>query len=133
CRNPLYQVSLALQNAPDAGRDFGTLETQRGIVHSGTSKFDLLLSLHYERSGLSGPLEYNSDLFDAATAERIAADFVRILERIAAAPEQPIRGLCADRPRAPRPPAIERVPPSLSLVTVHPPVACGHTVDVRPL
>ena len=33
-RNPLYQVSLALQNAPNAGQDFGMLEAQpmHGVV-----------------------------------------------------------------------------------------------------
>ena len=39
-------------------------------VDNGTAKFDLTLSLSETATGLEGWLEYNADLFDAATAER---------------------------------------------------------------
>ncbi|MEG3162966.1 amino acid adenylation domain-containing protein, partial [Sphingomonas sp. LB2R24] len=52
-----------------------------------SSKFDLTLSLGEDKSGLSGVLEYATDLFDASTAERFAAHLVRVLEQVVASPD----------------------------------------------
>ena len=50
-------------------------------AETGTAKLDLTLSLTESGGGAAGWLEYSADLFDRATAERIAAAF----ERLAAA------------------------------------------------
>ncbi len=53
-RNPLYQIAFALQNAPDAGQQFGALRTESVPAHTGTAKFDLFLALTEEGASLGG-------------------------------------------------------------------------------
>ena len=92
-RNPFYQVAFALQNAPDAEEDFGALRIESLPVHTGTAKFDLFLAFTEERSSLAGTFEYNTDVFDGATIERMARHFARLLEGIAASPREAISRL----------------------------------------
>ena len=47
-------------------------------IHSGMAKFDLTLMMYEEGDGLGGTIEYNTDLFDAATITRMV-DHFRIL------------------------------------------------------
>ena len=93
-RHPLFQVMLVLQNTPEA--DFGpqglALATQPiGIK---VAKFDLLFILRERRAadgspeGLSGQLEYSTDLFDRRTMETMAQRLVRALEAVASDPGQ---------------------------------------------
>ncbi|NOK24006.1 AMP-binding protein, partial [Corallococcus carmarthensis] len=51
------------------------------------SKFDLSLALQEVQAGLAGTLEYATDLFDAATIQRMAGHFGVLLEAIAAKPD----------------------------------------------
>ena len=44
-RNPLFQVMFVLQNAPNSVLNFTRLTSRRLEIDSGTSKFDLTLSL----------------------------------------------------------------------------------------
>ena len=63
-RNPLYQVSFALNNQP---ADALAMDGLRGTglpVHTATSKFDLSLTLTETGGLLEGELEYSTDLFD---------------------------------------------------------------------
>src|SRR5262249_46457906 len=53
-------------------------------------KFDLTLTLLEGGGALAGVLEYNSDLFDAATVDRLLGHFQRLLEGSAAAPDRPV-------------------------------------------
>ena len=62
-------------------------------VDSGTAKFDLTLAITEEADGLSGLLEYRSDLFDAATVTRLLGHFTTLLEGIIANPNQPLAAL----------------------------------------
>ena len=55
-----------------------------------TAKFDLSLSMQNTTSGLVGAWEYNTDLFDASTIERMAGHFVTLLEGIVTNPQQQI-------------------------------------------
>ena len=43
------------------------------------AKFDLTLGAHRAADGLPGGIEYDTDLFDAATIERLAGRYVRLL------------------------------------------------------
>jgi amino acid adenylation domain-containing protein len=93
-RSPLYQVMLILQNEPSAdvlNLSGGTPRTRAGEI--GTAKMDLLLSL-FERSGkLLGHIEYNTDLFDAATIERTLGHFENLLRTIPELAQRPISEL----------------------------------------
>ncbi|GAA4617549.1 non-ribosomal peptide synthetase [Actinoallomurus liliacearum] len=92
-RHPLFQVMLAFQNNERAVVDLPDVQVAVEPVHAGVAKFDLHLMLEERRTpdggpaGLDGTLEYALDLFDAGTAERIAARFVRLLEAVTADPD----------------------------------------------
>ena len=91
--SPLIQVLLVLQNAPRADMEIAGLEVRIEAVHSGTSKFDMTLSVEETSAGLRGTLEYNTDLFDAVTIRRMLGHYQRLLEGIVADPGQPISQL----------------------------------------
>src|SRR3990172_3676416 len=90
---PLFQVSLALQNAPMPSLALEDLTLSPLVVHSGTAKFDLALFMEEGAGGLRGVLEYNTDLFDAATVTLMIGHFQTLLEGIVANPEQRISDL----------------------------------------
>src|SRR5262249_57478766 len=62
-------------------------------VGGGRGKFELSVSLAEQRGaaggpgGISGVMEYASDLFDRASVEALAGRLVRLLEAAVAAPE----------------------------------------------
>ncbi|HEX2569426.1 MAG TPA: amino acid adenylation domain-containing protein, partial [Polyangia bacterium] len=92
-RSPLFQVLFALQNMPipalaPAGLTITPVELDAGIA-----KFDLSLYLQETAAGLRGVLEYNTDLFEAATIARMAGHFESLLRGIAADPDQPLAEL----------------------------------------
>ncbi|HEV2845900.1 MAG TPA: condensation domain-containing protein, partial [Thermoanaerobaculia bacterium] len=84
--SPLFQVMLVLQNAPQRAIELPRLSIEPLRAETGTAKFDLTLSLAETAEGLAGWLEYDLDLFDPATSERIAGHFGTLLEGAAADP-----------------------------------------------
>ncbi|MGP0067608.1 MAG: amino acid adenylation domain-containing protein [Isosphaeraceae bacterium] len=92
-RTPLFQVMFALQNAPmPALQTPGLLLTPLELP-SRSSKFDLTLFAWEVAEGLRLTLEFRSDLFDAATADRMLAHYQILLEEIIAHPDRPIGAL----------------------------------------
>ncbi|HEY2953461.1 MAG TPA: amino acid adenylation domain-containing protein, partial [Verrucomicrobiae bacterium] len=91
--NPLFQVAFVLQNAPLESFDLPGLKLEPLPVDSGSVQFELTLSMEETEQGLKGLLEYNTDLFDAATMTRLLEHFQSLLEGIVAAPDQPISTL----------------------------------------
>jgi amino acid adenylation domain-containing protein len=85
--SPLFQVSLALQNAGGAPPRLPGLETLPLRTDGAAAMFDLSLNLAEEDGALRGWLEYAADLFDPATAQRMVAHLQRVLEGVTAAPE----------------------------------------------
>ncbi len=51
-------------------------------LETGTAKFDLLLQFVDEKEGITGLFEFNTDLFDAATIQRMADHLVRLLKGV---------------------------------------------------
>ena len=90
--SPIFQVMFALQNAPTASEQFGDLQLSSVRVPSTTAKFDLSLDVYETRDELDARLEYDTDLFAAATAERLLQHFHTLL---AAAVQQPSQRLSA--------------------------------------
>ncbi|MCW2569937.1 MAG: peptide synthetase, partial [Mycobacterium sp.] len=89
--HPLFQVMFAWQNI--AREDFGLagLRVELEQAPTGTAKFDLFFNLaDIPGLGVVGNLEYATDLFDRATAEGIAARFVRAVRQLVADPGRPI-------------------------------------------
>ncbi|PTL74997.1 non-ribosomal peptide synthetase [Vitiosangium sp. GDMCC 1.1324] len=89
-RTPLFQVVFVLQNAPLGELSLPGLTLQPLGVEGRTAKYELTLSLTETPGGLEGGVEYNTDLFDAETVDRMMAHYVRLLEGAIANPEQPV-------------------------------------------
>ncbi|WP_416235761.1 amino acid adenylation domain-containing protein [Nostoc sp. UHCC 0252] len=90
---PLFQVMFALQNMPLSGVELAGLSITPLMPESTTAKFDITLLMQNTADGLVGVWEYNTDLFDAGTIERMTGHFVTLLEGIIANPEQQISQL----------------------------------------
>ncbi|MEM7583893.1 MAG: amino acid adenylation domain-containing protein [Acidobacteriota bacterium] len=86
--SPLFQVMFTLQNAPRGALELPGLTLQPLPTDAKTSKFDLLLSLQEGSEGLSGVLEYNTDLFDETAMRRLLAHYEHLLEAILEDPER---------------------------------------------
>jgi acyl-CoA synthetase (AMP-forming)/AMP-acid ligase II/thioesterase domain-containing protein/acyl carrier protein len=85
-RAPLFQVMFALQNAPLQMPMLSGLRVEMMPLQTGTSKFDLTLSLMEWAGEFEGQLEYSTDLFEESTIERLANHFHGLLEALAADP-----------------------------------------------
>ena len=70
-RNPLFQVMFALQNAPLEVADFHDLDVGAVATERTVALFDLVLDVWDLDEGLRCVLEYNCELFEAATAARL--------------------------------------------------------------
>jgi amino acid adenylation domain-containing protein len=92
-RNPLFQVMFVLQNTPRPLTQPVGLSIERFDVLPATSVVDLSLYLRERDGKLIGFVEYNSDLFESSTIERMIGHFQTLLEGIVADPEQPISTL----------------------------------------
>ena len=95
--HPLFQVMLVLQNTEDAATGtFAGLTAETESFRTGTAKFDLTLAVresHDDRgapAGLHGGLEFATDLFDRATARRMAHTLAWVAEQLAADPDRPV-------------------------------------------
>jgi hypothetical protein len=91
--NPLFQVMFVFQNEPLANRQISGLTLRPVELRSRTSKFDLTLFMEETADGMKATFEYDTDIFDCATIERMAVHFETLLGSIAAAPDLPIRRL----------------------------------------
>ncbi len=77
---PLVQVMLGLNDMPAAASMLRDVALEQIPIASTTAKFDLHLTFNRRDDGLDGLLEFDVDLFDTPTAERIVASFVTLLE-----------------------------------------------------
>ncbi len=86
--SPLFQVGFAFYNAPKAELQMSGLTLSSLSVETDTAKLDLTLSLKESEEGLTGWLEYKTDLFEAATINRILGHFQTLLTGIVSHPKQ---------------------------------------------
>ncbi|MDX6271914.1 MAG: hypothetical protein QOD28_3137, partial [Acidobacteriota bacterium] len=91
--HPLFQVMFTADHAPPPQADSGGLTLNLVRTNDENAKFDLTLSLTESEQGLSGAIEYNTDLFDAATIARMSGHFRRLLESIVTNPDLPVSRL----------------------------------------
>ena len=93
-RRPLVSVLFMLQNAPGTEQtehSFGPGLTAEALdVPDHVSRFDLGLSLRFTPAGLRGFVRYSTELFEPATAERIARMYATLLARTIAHPDRPL-------------------------------------------
>ncbi len=84
--SPLFQVMFALDNMPLERVTLPGLSLIPLDAESGTTKFDLTLTIHDGLDTLHGSVEYNTDLFDPSTIERFVDHYCVLLESILKAP-----------------------------------------------
>ena len=90
---PLFQMAFQLQNGWAEPLVLDGLKV-RGVRQQGeTAKFDLTLSLVQSDKGLSGGVQYSTDLFERSSIKRLAQHYAQLLESIVAAVEQPVQEL----------------------------------------
>jgi amino acid adenylation domain-containing protein len=116
-RNPLCQIAFqhfadpnlpAPAPAPDGATRNGTGPAATSVdapssalhVDRGTAVFDLVVTCWDEPDpsrpsapGIAGRVEFNTDLYDPATIDRLIAQYTRLLERAAAHPDSPLSTL----------------------------------------
>ena len=86
--NPMFQVSFNLQNTPTVKFELPELTITPFETATTKALFDLRLDMTETDFGLEGFWEYNTDLFESSTIERMSRHFQTLLEAIAANPQQ---------------------------------------------
>ncbi|MBW4635047.1 MAG: amino acid adenylation domain-containing protein [Iphinoe sp. HA4291-MV1] len=107
-RSPLFQTMFVLEKAhlqkleslasfalgvAGARMHLGELEMESVALEQRVAQFDLTLMMAEVDGELAASLEYNTDLFDAATITRMASHFQTLLESIVANPNQELSEL----------------------------------------
>ncbi|MEM9008646.1 MAG: condensation domain-containing protein [Cyanobacteria bacterium P01_F01_bin.86] len=98
----LFQVFFALQqlqksqlqnlftDEKDNEVDWGGLTLKPFLISQQEGHFDLTLEMMEAESAFKGFFKYNTDLFEAATIERMAAHFQNLLLEIVETPHEPV-------------------------------------------
>jgi amino acid adenylation domain-containing protein len=92
-RSPLFQVMFVLHSPQEDGLEFDEMKVTPEPVEIDTVTFDLILSLSTGNGMFEGSLEYNADLFDMVTTERMARHFEMLVAGIASHAHNPMRDL----------------------------------------
>jgi amino acid adenylation domain-containing protein len=92
-RNPLFQVSFQLFQAPGGEGIDKTVLLPFQPLPTGIAKFDLNAQLVWTGSDVKGHIDYSSDLFDAPRIARLAGHFGCLLDAMATDPGQRISAL----------------------------------------
>ena len=85
--SPLFQVMLVLQNASEDPLQLPGVDVSVLHIPRTSAMFDLTLGVIDGRDGFIFEWEYNTDLFDPARIERMAAQFVHLLRECCHAKE----------------------------------------------
>ena len=91
--SPLFQVMMMLQNNPVGELKFSGLSLGSVEFEFAVSKFDITLNFSETPNGLYGSIEYNTDLFESNTIERMAKHFEVLVEQIIENPRKQIKDL----------------------------------------
>ncbi|WP_189135890.1 non-ribosomal peptide synthase/polyketide synthase, partial [Wenjunlia tyrosinilytica] len=89
-RNPLFDAMVLLHNTRRTSPSFTGLRVEDVAVSRRAANFDISVEFEEGDGTLAGLLEYNADLFDQATAERMAGHLLVLLAGIAADPDCPV-------------------------------------------
>jgi amino acid adenylation domain-containing protein len=92
-RTPIFQAAFILQNSPLPALQIPGLSLQLLTVDRGAAQFDLTLLVSESADGLDAEFEYNRDLLERVTVERLATSFRLLLAGAVAAPDAPLSAL----------------------------------------
>ncbi len=91
--SPLYQVLFQVRNFPDREASLAGLQVSHVALERRTADLDLTLEATETRGGLHLVLDFNTDLFDRATARRMLGHYLRLLEEAVKDPDRSIGSL----------------------------------------
>ncbi|MCH0538341.1 amino acid adenylation domain-containing protein [Streptomyces sp. MUM 203J] len=92
-RSPLVQVLFALQNVRLGAFEGQGVSSELVEVSEANSQFDLNLRMMDTGDEILGWLDYDTDLFDAATVARLAGHLTHVLGAVADDPATPVSGV----------------------------------------
>ncbi|GAA1602365.1 hypothetical protein GCM10009828_031070 [Actinoplanes couchii] len=92
-RTPLFQAMFVLQNMDPADWALPGLDVSAVPMNEHISPFDVSLQVTEDGDVLRCELEYNSDVFDRATIERMACHFERLLRSATENPDARVSAL----------------------------------------
>ena len=91
--SPLFQATFELDEGPGARLELAGLVVEPIELPDLSAKFDLRLLVVREAEGLDLFFEYSTDLFDASTIARLAANYETLLLGALALPDLPVSRL----------------------------------------
>ncbi|MCA1681611.1 MAG: amino acid adenylation domain-containing protein, partial [Actinobacteria bacterium] len=89
-RNPLFDVMVVLNNAQRKSPRFAGLRVEDINLARRSAIFDISIDFQECDGPLAGLVEYNTDLFDAVSVERMVQCLLALLEGIADDPDRPL-------------------------------------------
>ncbi|MCO6701889.1 amino acid adenylation domain-containing protein [Streptomyces sp. CHA1] len=89
-RSPLFQAMVVLQNTPQRRAELDGLRIEEFALPSSSTAFDLTVQFEEVDGALVGGIQYNTDLFDATTVQRMAGRLRTLLDSLTAAPDRPL-------------------------------------------
>ncbi|MFI9008492.1 amino acid adenylation domain-containing protein [Actinosynnema sp. NPDC053489] len=92
-RTPLVQAVVALHQPLLRDGAFGGLTATEHDLPRPVARFDLVVEFWPRGDELALTVEYNTDLFDAATVESLGDDLEALLRLVVDDPDRPLRGL----------------------------------------
>ncbi|MFZ2649016.1 MAG: amino acid adenylation domain-containing protein, partial [Burkholderiaceae bacterium] len=92
-RTPLIQTFVVLQPPARAQRSMGDVQMKKIPLPSTVARFDLALELQELDTVLQGWLEYDTDLFERVTIERMVSHLHSLVNAMCADPTQPVAKL----------------------------------------
>ncbi len=85
--SPVFQVMMAMQNNTKDNHDIGNLSLEKIHLPSCTAKFELTLNITETKHGLSGEFEYNTDLFNSETINKMIGHFIQLTNEVVKNPD----------------------------------------------
>ncbi|MDQ4102221.1 MAG: amino acid adenylation domain-containing protein, partial [Actinomycetota bacterium] len=92
-RTPLVQALVVLHSEMVCGHEAGGLRIAEHDLPRPFARFELVMEFLPRGDSLSLAIEYNTDLFDPSTVQRMAGHLQRLLAAVAAEPGRPLADL----------------------------------------
>ena len=91
-RNPIFQVAFQYQNVDVGELTLPGLKLEEMESDFGAARLDLMLSMSDGDAGeMKGAFQYNTDIFEGDTIERMAGHYLNLLDGLLADPDEKIK------------------------------------------
>jgi amino acid adenylation domain-containing protein len=92
-RHPIFQVTFQYVHFDDPAQQAAARMLTEPLLQLATAKFDLRCDLWNTSDGITGYLEYNTDIFEQSTAARMARHLQTVLGGLAISPDTRLSAL----------------------------------------